>query len=157
MKDLPVGKNSQWSSAEIIDFLTTTTVPVRLACNDGSGFPLVCSVWFSFAGEAGDTALWCASHESSHLVKVLLANNKVGFDIGVNAPPYKGVRGQGTASLVREGAGSVLTTLLNRYKIGTESSLGKWLMSRVAGEYAIRIDIKRITAWDYTQRMKPVT
>ena len=86
-------------------------------------------------------------------MKVLLANNKVGFDIGVNTPPYKGVRGQGTASLVREGAAEILTTLLHRYDIGSDSSLGQWLLSRVDGEYAIRIAIKRISAWDYTRRM----
>ena len=153
MKELPVVKSSQLASTAIRTLLAATRVPMRLACNDSAGFPLVCSLWFTCAEDAGETVLWCASHESSHLVKVLLANNKVGFDIGVNTPPYKGVRGQGTASLVREGAAEILTTLLHRYDIGSDSSLGQWLLSRVDGEFAIRIAIKRISAWDYTRRM----
>jgi len=150
MKNLPVAKSSQWTHEQIATFLESTSVPMRLACHDASGFPLACSLWFCFQ----DNSLWCASHEKSHIVKLIQNNNKVGFEIGVNEPPYRGVRGQGEVTLVRERAADILLSMLHRYKINQTSGLAKWLLGRVEGEYALRIDIKRITAWDYTERMQ---
>jgi nitroimidazol reductase NimA-like FMN-containing flavoprotein (pyridoxamine 5'-phosphate oxidase superfamily) len=98
MPTIPIAKSSQWQAQEIRAFLIDTTVPIRLACQDANGFPLVCSLWFCFF----ENYLWCVSHEKSHIVKLLQANNKVAFEIGVNAPPYRGVRGQGEVTLLRE-------------------------------------------------------
>jgi hypothetical protein len=47
----------------------------------------------------------------------------------------------------------MLATMLDRYQIDPTSKLSTWLLGRIEAEYAIRIDIKRISAWDYTQRM----
>ena len=150
MTQLPIAKSSPWSQAQITAFLEKTTVPMRPACHGNAGFPLACSLWFCFQ----ENSLWCASHENSHIVKLIQQNNKVGFEIGVNQPPYQGVRGQGEVTLVRERAADILAAMLQRYEIEQDSTLAKWLLSRVKDEYALRIDIKRITAWDYTQRMQ---
>jgi len=149
MPTIPIAKSSQWPAQEIRAFLIDTTVPIRLACHDANGFPLVCSLWFCFR----EDYLWCVSHEKSHIVKLLQANNKVAFEIGVNAPPYRGVRGQGEVTLLREPSATMLATMLDRYQIDSTSKLSTWLLGRIESEYAIRIDIKRISAWDYTQRM----
>jgi len=151
MRPLPVAKSSQWTEEQISRFLQDTAVPMRLACHGTAGYPLACSLWFYFR----DNHLWCASHENSHIVERIQENNKIGFEIGVNEPPYRGVRGQGEVTLEREPAAEILTSMLERYRIDQKSSLAKWLLSRVEDEYALRIDIKRITAWDYTQRMLP--
>jgi len=151
MHSLPIAKSSQWQAQEIHLFLTSTTVPMRLACQDANGFPLVCSLWFCYH----DNYLWCVSHEKSHIVKLLKADNKVAFEVGVNAPPYLGIRGQGQVTLLREPAAAMLSMMLDRYQVDADSKLAKWLLGRISKEYAVRIDIKRISAWDYTQRMSP--
>lgn len=146
---LPVAKSSQWQAPEIRAFLTATTVPLRLACNDINGFPLVCSLWFCYQ----DNYLWCVSQDTSYIVRRLLADNKVAFDIGVNTPPYRGIRGQGETTLLRQPSAGILKTMLDRYQIDLNSKLATWLLGRVDSEYAIRIDITKISAWDYTPRM----
>ena len=50
--------NGKWNRAELADYLEKTVTPMRLACIDDSGCPLVVSVWFL---QDGDT-LWCATH-----------------------------------------------------------------------------------------------
>ena len=149
MQTLPIAKSSQWQAQEIRAFLTETTVPIRLACHDINGFPLVCSLWFCYH----DDYLWCVSQDASYIVKRLQVDSKVGFDIGVNAPPYCGIRGQGEATLLRQPSADMLAAMLDRYQIDSRSKLAKWLLGRIDSEYAIRIDIKKITAWDYTPRM----
>jgi len=149
MPTLPIAKSSQWQAQEISAFLTETTVPLRLACQDLNGFPLICSLWFCYQ----DDYLWCVSQEKSYIVKRLQADSKVAFDIGVNTPPYRGIRGQGKATLLRQPAAHMLTAMLNRYHIDLNSKLAKWLIGRTDSEYAIRIDIEKISSWDYTPRM----
>jgi hypothetical protein len=149
MHTLPVAKSSQWQTPEIREFLIETTVPIRLACHDVNGFPLVCSLWFCYH----DDCLWCVSQDTSYIVKRLQADNKVAFDIGVNTPPYRGIRGQGETTLLRQPSADMLEAMLNRYQIDLSSKLAKWLSGRIDSEYAIRIDIKKISAWDYTPRM----
>ena len=146
---LAVAKTSQWQATDICAFLANTAVPAHLACHDNNGFPLICSLWFYYH----DEYLWCVSNEKSHVVKLLRANNKVAFEISQNTPPYLGIRGRGEATLLREPAADLLATMFSRYQIATDSKLAKWLLGRIDTEYAIRIDIKRISAWDYTQRM----
>lgn len=149
MNRLAVAKTSDWNESQINDFLTSANIPIRLACIDKQGYPLVCSLWFCFL----DGYLWCASHQKSHIVKLLQENNRCGFEIGVNDQPYMGVRGQGRVDLLSEKAGEILLRLVTRYEISEESSLAKWLLSRTDNEYAVRISITRITSWDYSERM----
>ena len=149
MTTLPLAKTSQWNLTETTNFLSESRIPLRLACQGTQDFPLLCSVWYCYK----EGAIWCASHESSHLIRLLKQNPNCGFEIGVNEPPYKGVRGQGVAELIREPAAEILADLIERYAIDPDSSLARWLTSRVAEEYAIRINIVRITSWDYTRRM----
>jgi nitroimidazol reductase NimA-like FMN-containing flavoprotein (pyridoxamine 5'-phosphate oxidase superfamily) len=149
MNRLPVAQTSDWNEDQINDFLTSANIPIRLACIDKKGYPLVCSLWFCFL----DGYLWCASHRKSHIVKLLQENNRCGFEIGVNDQPYMGVRGQGRVDLLSEKAGEILSRLVTRYEIAEESSLARWLLSRTDDEYAVRISITRITSWDYSDRM----
>ena len=150
MNNLQIKKNSQWNENQIREYLNDTAFPMRLACLDRNGYPLVCSLWFLFK----DGCLWCASHSNSYIVKLLKEDRRCSFEIGVNSPPYMGIRGQGDATLVKERAGEILVGLIKRYPVSEDSSLARWLLSRVADEYAIQIDIKQITAWDYTPRMR---
>lgn len=73
---------------------------------------------------------------------------------GARRPPYRGVRGQGRASLRREG-GTLLGELLDRYLGGGDSPLARRLLADAADEVAIRVVPTRLASWDYTERMRP--
>lgn len=141
--------NGPWALSEIAQYLGDARVPLRLACVGGDDFPRVVSLWFCY--EAG--RLYCVSHRDSMVVKLLTKQNKVGFEIAPNEPPYSGVRGQGIATLQPLGDGSTLTDLLDRYLGGQDSSLASWLLSRTHEELLITIEPTRLFSWDYRERM----
>lgn len=138
-----------WSAREIGHFLTETRFPLRLACVAQDGYPRVVSVWFTYL----EGKLYCASHKSSQLMALLRANNKVGFEVAPNEPPYYGVRGQGDAVLTGQGGAQMLEQLLARYLGGQDSQLAKWLLSRSEDEVLITITPARWFSWDYRERM----
>jgi nitroimidazol reductase NimA-like FMN-containing flavoprotein (pyridoxamine 5'-phosphate oxidase superfamily) len=146
---LKINKASSWNNEQVSAFLNETKIPIRLSCIDENGFPLVCSLWFRFE----DKALWCATHQSAKIIELLKINPKCGFEIAVNDMPYQGVRGRGQVSLIKEQGKKVLEQLIERYLGNDESKLAQWLLSRAQDEYAIRIDIQELSAWDYSARM----
>ncbi len=115
-----------WSERQIDEFLTSATFPLRLATVGKDGFPRVVSVWYIADG----LTLQCVSHRDSQLVKLLRGNDRVGFEVAPNEPPYHGVRGQGNATLVPLGERDTLDSLIDRYLGGRESSVANWLLSR---------------------------
>lgn len=84
---------------------------------------------------------------------MLADDSRCAFEIAGEKPPYRGVRGQGEATLHPERGAKILATLLDRYEISRKGRLGAWLMSRSADEVAIRIDPTWIGSWDFTERM----
>ncbi|NND66053.1 MAG: pyridoxamine 5'-phosphate oxidase family protein [Halioglobus sp.] len=138
-----------WSASEISEYLSRNAFPLRLSCVGEDGFPRVVSVWFRY----DDGVFQCVSHRSSQLVRLLERDDRVGFEVGPNEPPYCGVRGQGRVTLSPDTDGAVLTRMLERYLGGTESGLAQWLLSRADGEMLITIDPVRLFSWDYRSRM----
>ena len=138
-----------WDAAAVARFLDEERSPLRLAVTWSGGAPLVVSLWF--AHEAG--ALWCASHRNARLTEALARAPEVGFEVSVNEPPYRGVRGQGRAHLLPEAGAARLEVLLDRYLGDRESNLARWLLSRAEDEVAIRIEPDWLTAWDFSARM----
>ena len=147
---LPLKAGAVWTAEQTVDYLTRSEIPMRLACNASKSYPLICSLWYFFDGEN----FWCASHKSSRVIHWLEQNPKCAFEIAADTPPYSGVRGQGDVTITKNGAEEMLNQLLLRYLDNNESSLAKWLMSRVDEEYVIKIKPRWINMWDYTDRMK---
>jgi nitroimidazol reductase NimA-like FMN-containing flavoprotein (pyridoxamine 5'-phosphate oxidase superfamily) len=141
-----------WAEHEISDFLDTATFPLRLATVGKDGFPRVVSVWYLADG----LNLQCVSHRDSQLVKLLRANNRVGFEVAPNEPPYHGVRGQGIATLSPLGERDALDRMVERYLGGAESAVANWLLSRREEELHIHIEPVRLFSWDYRERMSDV-
>ena len=144
-----VALNGPWTESDIKRFLECETFPVRLACVGSDGFPRVVSLWYRY--ESG--LLLCVTHRQSQLAGLLRQDGKVGFEVAPNEPPYRGLRGQGTASLTPLGGSKVLEYLLGRYLGKTDSSLGNWLLSRSDEELLITVQPHRIFSWDYRERM----
>jgi nitroimidazol reductase NimA-like FMN-containing flavoprotein (pyridoxamine 5'-phosphate oxidase superfamily) len=139
-----------WDESRIDLYLRETVVPVRLACADESGWPVVVSLWYAF--EHG--ALWCATPARSRVAKWLAREPRCAFEVAPNEPPYLGVRGQGRADLLPTEGARVLRRLALRYLGGDSSEFARWLLGRRVPEVAIRIAPARITSWDFSERMR---
>lgn len=137
-----------WGEAEIDGFLGSTAVPMRLAANTASGFPTVTPLWFLWR----EQALWAAAKPDAAITRLLRKDGRCAFDISVEAPPYRGVRGQGTAEVLPYGL-TVLRSLLDRYVDEEKEGFRAWLLARSADECAIRIEPFRLTSWDFRKRM----
>ena len=141
-----------WRNSQIDDFLHNSTLPIRLSVVAEDGYPRVISLWYKY--ENG--TLYCVTHRSSKLAQLLKAENRVGFEISPDAPPYHGIRGQGNAAVSLLGANSTLEDVLIRYIGGLDSSFSKWLLSRRAEELLIEISPLRFFSWDYRDRMSGI-
>lgn len=149
MPDTPVCPLSgPWSWLRVAAFLTTAAVPMRLAANTASGFPVVTPLWFAWS----EGALWAASQPEAKIIKHLRRDGRCAFDISIETPPYRGVRGRGHAS-IEEGGLDTLKGLLARYLGGASPQFQEWLLARSADECAIRIVPERLVSWDFSGRM----
>lgn len=139
-----------WSADEVAGFLDGARIPLRLGVQDSAGSPWVSSLWFLH----DEGALWCAMNQQAKLAAYLRARPQCGFEIAGDTPPYKGVRGKGTASLVPERGEEILRRLLQRYGVDPQSDLARSLLAKVDQEVAVRILPSRLTSWDFTARMR---
>ena len=145
-----IRKGSAWDAMRIEQYLMQSGVPARIACNAGHGFPLLNSLWYEYH----DSSLWLATHASSTILDYLQRDSRCAFEIAVNEPPYRGVRGQARAEISRDGAGALLERLIARYLGDTNPDLARWLLGRADQEFLIRLRPTWLTAWDYSARMQ---
>lgn len=144
-------RKGPWSRDRAEEFLAETRVPVRIACNGASGFPVLVSLWFVPIGEA----LWCATQQSASVVSHLRRDGRCAFEVAEEASPYRGVRGQALASLNEDRAEPILRLLIERYLGTSNSKLAGWLLERAENETAIAIEPQTLVSWDYSGRMEP--
>jgi len=142
-----------WSMDQVQQHLEHTVIPIRLGCLGPADGPRLLSLWFVHR----ESALWCATKDDADVTRFLHKDSRCAFEIARDEPPYRGVRGWGTASIVPERGAEILRLLLERYQGGTDTSLGKWLLSQADREVALRIEPERLVTWDFTERMQEGT
>jgi hypothetical protein len=138
-----------WSQSELHRFLDETRVPVRLACNGASGYPVLASLWYL----PEDGRLWCATQRNASVATILARDSQCAFEVSVESVPYRGLRSQGLATLHDDRGEEILLKLIHRYLGNSKSRLARSLLARVATETAIAIEPKKLLSWDYTERM----
>lgn len=139
-----------WNRETTESFLRSETIPIRLSCRRPGDELWMLSLWYRYR----DGALWCATSANADVVDYLSRDDRVAFEISTNEPPYKGVRGNGTASVDTDVDKALLKDLLERYLDGTDSPLAKRLLSPDREEVRIRIEPSRIYTWDFSDRMQ---
>jgi hypothetical protein len=146
----PIRLTGPWTKSRVREFLAEARIPMRLAANTDSGFPIVLSLWFL----PEEDELLAAVHRDARIAKRLRADPRCAFEIAPNEPPYRGVRGQAIASLDPNRASALLERLLDRYLGSSDSSLGRFLLARAEEELIVRLQPSWIASWDYSQRME---
>lgn len=140
-----------WGHDEAAAFLADTRVPVRLACHTPAGGLWLLALWYEYDPDAGRLA--CATAASADVVRYLRADDAVAFEVSTNRPPYRGVRGQGVATVDPDGGKALLRRLLERYLGGTDSELARSLLAPDRDEVRIEVDVTKAYSWDFTDRM----
>jgi nitroimidazol reductase NimA-like FMN-containing flavoprotein (pyridoxamine 5'-phosphate oxidase superfamily) len=141
----------------IVECLTNSKIPIRLACMSISDWPIVVSLWYTYLNEK----VYCATQNTAKVVKYLRKNPKCGFEIAGDSFPYRGVRGYGKASIVENKGEEILRMLIQKYLTGKETTISslklyKLLLSKehLQNEVAIEIIPSAMFKWDYKKRMK---
>ncbi|WP_310919632.1 pyridoxamine 5'-phosphate oxidase family protein [Haloarcula saliterrae] len=138
-----------WSREEVATFLEEQTIPVRLGCRRPGGDPWMLSLWYRYR----DGALQCATAADADVVSYLDHDPSVSFEVSTNDPPYRGVRGNGTATVEPDPEKAVLRALLDRYLGGTDGPFAEKLLSPDRSEVRVSIAPDRLHSWDYSDRM----
>ena len=139
-----------WTNDQARFFLDESTIPLRIACQGASGYPLIASLWYLREGET----LWCATQRGSGLAARLSKDGKCAFEVSVDAAPYRGVRGSALATLHPNRGEEVLRGLIRRYHGSTGSTFARLLLDKVESEVAIALHARNLTSWDFNKRMK---
>jgi nitroimidazol reductase NimA-like FMN-containing flavoprotein (pyridoxamine 5'-phosphate oxidase superfamily) len=140
-----------WDSESVAAFLAEHAIPVRLACRRPRGDLWMLSLWFEYDADRG--TLHCATKADADVVRFLRADASVAFEISTNHPPYRGVRGAGTAAVAPDADKSRLRSLLYRYLGGTDSALAEQLLRPEREEVEITIRPTSVYSWDFSDRM----
>ncbi len=141
-------------SRETIDqFLESTTVPLRLSCRRPDGSLWMLSLWYRYR----EGRLECATAANADVVAFLEGDPEVAFEVSTNRPPYRGVRGNGTATVAPDPEKTVLRDLLERYLETSEGPLARRLLDPERVEVTITIDPAVCYGWDYSARMADST
>jgi nitroimidazol reductase NimA-like FMN-containing flavoprotein (pyridoxamine 5'-phosphate oxidase superfamily) len=140
----------------IMECLTNSKIPIRLACLSISDWPIVVSLWYTYLNEK----VYCATQNTAKVVKYLRKNPKCGFEIAGDSFPYRGVRGYGKALIVENKGEEILRMLIQKYLMGKETTISslklyKLLLSKehLQNEVAIEIIPAAMFKWDYKKRM----
>jgi hypothetical protein len=139
-----------WDAQQVERWLAGARIPVRLGVRSTTG-PLVLSLWYRFV----DGELWCATGSGADVVSHVRREPRVGFEVGPDIPPYRGVRGSGRVEVVPARGQETLDRLLDRYLDEANADLADWLRRHADDEVALRIHDLRVTSWDFSGRMQP--
>jgi hypothetical protein len=135
------------------EFLNEVRIPIRLACKSMTGWPVVVSLWYLHQGGL----LYCATQKSAKLINYLQRDDRCGFEIAEDRPPYCGIRGQARAKIDDSLGIDILERLLIRYLGGTQSTLAKRLLANSDKEVAIVLDPVQVFTWDFSDRMGDIS
>jgi len=139
-----------WTESAVESYLREATIPLRLACHRPDESLWLVALWYRYR----DGGFECATGADADVVRYLRNDSQVAFEVSENRPPYRGVRGNGTASLSSDAGKSVLRDLVERYLGEADSELAAWLLSEERDEVRIRVRPRRVHSWDYSDRME---
>ncbi len=138
-----------WSEDEVEAFLRESTIPIRVSIHRPDESLWTVALWYRYR----DGSFECATWANARVVHYLQNDSEVAFDVSTNEPPYRGIRGNGSAAMSPDEDKSTLRALIERYLGDTDSSLAEWLLDDDREEVRIHVHPQVIYSWDYSDRM----
>jgi len=139
------------NQAENDTFLANSKTPLRLGTTNTKGEPNIHPVWYHYA----TNKLYFMSYKDAVKVRNLKHNKTVYFSIDTDAMPNTGVKGKGTAIIVKD-AGKALSLsekIVAKYLGNVNSSMAKNMVDEVrkGSEVLVEITPHYFSTWDYTK------
>ena len=142
-----------WGADDVEQFLQEVTIPIRIATRRPDDSLWQVTLWYRYR----DGCFECATQANAQLVRFLRADSAIAFDVSTNEIPYRGVRGNGVASISPDENKDVLRSLIRRYLGSMDSPLAATLLQDDREEVRISIEPNQIFSWDFSKRMKTKT
>ena len=137
--------------SEIDMFLASSKTPLRLGTTNSKGEPNIHPVWYCYA----TNRLYFMSFKDAVKVRNLKHNKTVYFSVDTDAMPNTGVKGKGTAIIVKdtERRLSLSEKIVAKYLGDLSSSMAKNMVDEVrkGSEVLVEITPHYFSTWDYTK------
>jgi nitroimidazol reductase NimA-like FMN-containing flavoprotein (pyridoxamine 5'-phosphate oxidase superfamily) len=137
--------------SEIDTFLVSSKTPLRLGTTNSKGEPNIHPVWYYYM----TNRLYLMSYKDAVKVQNLKHNKTVYFSVDTDAMPNRGVKGKGTATIIKDTgkALSVSEKIVAKYLGDLDSSMAKNMVDEVkkGSEVLVEITPQYFSTWDYTK------
>ena len=137
--------------SEIDTFLASSKTPLRLGTTNSKGEPNIHPVWYHYA----TNKLYFMSYKDAVKVRNLKHNKTVYFSVDTDAMPNTGVKGRGTAIIVKDTgkALSLSEKIIAKYLGDLTSTMAKNMLDQVrqGSEVLVEIIPHYFSTWDYAK------
>ena len=146
------GLGSSMTEEEVIDFLSKSKLFARLGTIDEKEDPNVHPVWYYFDNDR----IYFETGKNSKKVRNIRKRNNIYFCIDETNPPYKGVRGKGTAVISEDISRNVpiAEKIMVKYTGSLDNNMAKFLMDTIKRGESVIIEIipHFYATWDHSKR-----
>jgi nitroimidazol reductase NimA-like FMN-containing flavoprotein (pyridoxamine 5'-phosphate oxidase superfamily) len=137
--------------SEIDAFLANSKTPLRLGTTNSKGNPNIHPVWYHYV----TNKLYFMSYKDAVKVRNLKHNKTVYFSVDTDAMPNTGVKGKGTAVIVKDTGKALLVSekIVAKYLGDLKSTMAKSMVDEVrkGSEVLVEITPHYFSTWDYTK------
>jgi nitroimidazol reductase NimA-like FMN-containing flavoprotein (pyridoxamine 5'-phosphate oxidase superfamily) len=137
--------------SEIDTFLVSSKTPLRLGTTNSKGEPNIHPVWYHYM----TNRLYLMSYKDAVKVRNLKHNKTIYFSVDTDAMPNKGVKGKGTATIIKDTAKalSLSEKIVAKYLGDLDSNMAKNMIDEVkkGSEVLVEITPQYFSTWDYTK------
>jgi len=137
--------------SEIDTFLASSKIPLRLGTTNSKGEPNIHPVWYHYA----NNKLYLMSYKDTVKVRNVKQNKTVYFSVDTDATPNRGVKGKGTATIIKDPgkALSISEKIVAKYLGDLNSNMAKNIVDEVkkGSEVLVEITPHYFSTWDYTK------
>ncbi len=137
--------------SEIDTFLANSKTPLRLGTTNSKGEPNIHPIWYHYA----DKKIYLMSNKNTVKVRNMNQNKTVYFSVDTDATPNKGVKGKGTATIIKDPgkALSISEKIVAKYLGDLNSSTAKNIVDEVkkGSEVLVEITPQFFSTWDHAK------
>ncbi len=137
--------------SEIDIFLASSKTPLRLGTTNSKGEPNIHPIWYHYANQK----IYLMSNKNTVKVRNMNQNKTVYFSVDTDAMPNRGVKGKGTATIIKDPGKtlSISEKIVAKYLGDLNSSMAKNIVDEVkkGSEVLVEITPHFFSTWDYTK------